>query len=107
MRVTIVKSRLRAARKSWAKNEISADVAARGNFISGVLQGLGEAMRIITQAQKEEIEKTKKERHALSRWTGLSLYKACESAYGRLKEGDRPTALRILRQALDRVTPHL
>jgi hypothetical protein len=103
MRVTVIKNRLRAARRSWAGSEVSPDVAGNGNFVAGVLQGLREALTIVSQSQCEEIKKIKAERCALSRWTGLLLYNACKRAYGRLKEGDRKNAMRILRQVLDRI----
>src|SRR5580698_8672375 len=101
MRVTIVKRRLRAARKSWAASEVSPDLASKGSFVAGVLHGLREALHIILQSQHEDIQRAKAERRPLSRWTGLQLYRACEHAYKRLKESDRVGAMRILRHVME------
>ena len=103
MRVSVVKIRLRAARKLWAKGAISPDISAQQGFIYGVLRGLAEALKIVQQAQREDIQKIKAVRRPLSRWTALELYKACRQAYGRLLEGDRPTAMRLLRHAMERI----
>jgi hypothetical protein len=104
MRITIVKNRLRAARQSWAKSEVSPDVASKGNFVTGVLQGLREALHIVEQSQREDIKKARGRRRPLSRWTGLLLYTACRQAYGRLKQGDRAKAMRILSDVINQVS---
>ena len=101
MRVTVVKARLRSARSTWAQGEVSPDLAGQPGFVRGVLRGLAEALKIVQQAQREDVQKAQAQRRPLSRWTGMKLYKACRQAYGRLLEGDRPHAMRILRRALD------
>lgn len=100
MRVTVVKSRIRAERRLWSRHTLSPDVAQQPGFVDGVLRGLLEALKIIEGAQIEDICTVKAARRPLTRWNGIRLYNACRQAYGRLKESDRRGAMRILQAAI-------
>lgn len=104
MRVSVVKSRLRAARKVWETDRLTRDATEDQGFIAGVLRGFKEALDIVQRVQKEEIARRRIDRQPISRWNALLLYKACRSAYSRLKQSDRASAMRILSSALSRIT---
>jgi len=103
MRITIIKNRLRAARRLWSRGHGSMDVSAQPGFVEGVMRGLLDALHIVQDTQREDIAKAKALRRPMTRWTGIQLYRACRQALGRLKEGDRPQAMKILQNAINHV----
>ena len=104
MNITIIKQRLRAAKREWENSQRSPDVIGLPGFLQGVIQGFKEALVIIQHYHREELRKSRMQRRPLSRWNGMILYKACTQAYQRLKHSDRASAMRILQRAVGKVS---
>lgn len=103
MSLTVIKQRLRDAKRFWEDSQKSRDVIGLPGFLPGVIQGFREALLIIERYQREELKKSRAQRRPLSRWNGIILYKACIQAYQRLHHSDRRSAMRTLQRALARV----
>src|SRR5579872_6321991 len=103
MSLAVIKQRLWAAKRFWESSRKSQDIQGLPGFLPGVIQGFRETLNIIQEYQRDELKKTRTQRHPLTRWNGLILYKACTQAYQRLKHSDRLSAMRILQRALKRV----
>jgi hypothetical protein len=103
MNITRIKKQLREAKKLWDSGLQSRDIKGIPGFLPGVDRGLREALAIIEAYHRQDLAKTRADRRPLSRWTATTLYKACQLAYKRLQQSDRPGAMRVLQRALDQI----
>ena len=101
--ITQIKRRIREAAHAWKNFQYSEDRYIQPDFIQGVLYGLKEALRIVQDVHREKIIRIKTKRHPLTRWNAQLLYTACRSAYLRLKQSDRTSAMHILSKALAQI----
>jgi hypothetical protein len=101
MRASKLKRQILDAQKTWEKENKNQDIAGLPGYTQGVLKGFKETLRIMREFQVEQLRKDMAERKMVSRWNGVSLYRACRQAYGRLKYSDRDGALRALKRVLN------
>lgn len=103
MSITKLKLRLREAQRNWESSKKSRDVSGLPGFLPGVLQGFKETKKVLQDCHREELLKRREGRQPLSRWNAVILYRACQQAFQRLKQSDRPSAMRILQRALAQI----
>jgi hypothetical protein len=99
MSMTILKQRLRDAKKSWGPRN-SGDANGMQGFVPGVLKGLSEALKIVQDYHREQLMKAKSERRQTRGFKPDVLYQACRNAYRRLQQSDRVGAMRALSRVL-------
>jgi len=102
MTASKLKQRLIEAQRIWQEESRNQDIDGLPGYTPGVLRGFKETLRIIREYQREQLCKDKAERRMVSRWKGVTLYRACRQAYGRLKYSDRVGALRALKRVLNK-----
>jgi len=103
MSASRLKRQLREAKKAWKSENKNADIQGMSGYMSGVLKGFEETLRIVEEYHRQEVMKSMADRQMHSRSNAVTLYRACQHAYSRLKYSDRAGAIRALQRALEEI----
>jgi hypothetical protein len=99
MSMTVLKERLRSAKRTWS-GEAVGETSGLAGYVPGVLRGFTEALRIVQAYHQEELKKAKEGQQEEKSLNARALYRACQSAFRRLQQSDRKGAMKALSRVL-------